>query len=240
MKKQMLYGGLAKYYDLIYSNKDYRKEAARIKSIVSKYKKSEGKNLLDVACGTGRHLEYLKDEFSCMGVDISNQMLEVARKNVEGVVFEQADMTELNLSKSFDVITCLFGSIGYMKTYTNLRKTIQNFIKHLKTGGVALIEPWLTTSTAIAGTPSMHTYDGRDIKVARLSVTEIRGNFSVHDMHYLVAERNKKVNYFVDKHELGLFEIDKTLTIMKKAGFQAKFLKKGLMKNRGLLVGLKP
>jgi hypothetical protein len=56
----------------------------------------------------------------------------------------------------------------------------------------------------------------------------------------LVAERNKNVNYFFDKHELGLFEIDKTLTIMKKAGFQAKFLKKGIMKNRGLLVGVKP
>jgi len=239
MKKQMLYGELAKYYDLIYSRKDYRKETARIRAIVSKYKKSDGKNLLDVACGTGRHLGYLKEEFSCIGVDFSNQMLEVARRNVGGVVFEQADMTELNLSKSFDVITCLFGSIGYVKTYTNLRKAIQGFVKHLKTGGVALIEPWLTKSTAIAGAPSMHTYDGMDIKIARLSVTEIRGNFSVHDMHYLVAERNKKVNYFFDRHELGLFEIDKTLTMMKKAGFQAKFLKKGLMKNRGLLIGVK-
>ena len=86
----------------------------------------------------------------------------------------------------------------------------------------------------------MHTYDGRDVKVARLSVSEIRGNFSVHDMHYLVAERGKNVNYFADRHELGLFEIDKILTIMKKVGFQKKFLKRGLMKNRGLFVGVKP
>ncbi len=240
MKKQMLYRELAKYYDLIYSTKDYRKEAARIKAMVSKYKKSDGKNLLDVACGTGHHLEYLKDEFSCMGVDISDQMLEIARKNVEGVVFERADMTELNLSKSFDVITCLFSSIGYVKTYTKLRKTIQSFFKHLKTGGVVLIEPWFTKSTAIAGAPSMNTYDGTDVKVARLSVTEIRGNFSVHGMNYLVAERDKNVKHFVDRHELGLFETDKTLTIMKKVGFQAKFLKKGLKQNKGLLVGVKP
>jgi hypothetical protein len=58
-------------------------------------------------------------------------------------------------------------------------------------------------------------------------------------MHYLVAERGESVKHFVDRHELGLFEIDKTLMIMKKAGFQAKFLKKGLMKDRGLLVGVK-
>jgi ubiquinone/menaquinone biosynthesis C-methylase UbiE len=239
MKEQVLYGKLAEYYDLIYSFKDYKKEAVQIKALVSKYKKSEGKELLDVACGTGHHLEYLKDEFSCMGVDISNEILEVATKNVEGVVFRKADMTRMNLDKRFDVITCLFSSIGYVKTYTNLRRTIQRFAKHLKTGGLVLIEPWFTKSTFIEGSPHMQTYDGRDIKIARLCVSKTRGNLSVHDMHYLVAERSKGVIYYVDRHELGLFETDKTLTIMKKAGFHPKFLKSGLNKDRGLLVGEK-
>ena len=239
MNRQVLYGELAKYYDLIYSVKDYRKEAGRIKTLVSKYKKSEGKELLDVACGTGRHLAYLKDEFSCMGVDISKQILEVAMKNVEGVVFKQADMTELNLGKQFDVITCLFSSIGYVKTYANLRKTIQSFTKHLKKSGVVFIEPWFTKSSFIEGYPSMTTYDGIDVKIARLCVSKTKGNLSVQDMHYLIAERGKGVTHFVDRHEMGLFEIDKTLAIMKKAGLGAKFLKKGLMKDRGLFVGEK-
>jgi ubiquinone/menaquinone biosynthesis C-methylase UbiE len=239
MKKQMLYRELAKYYDLIYSFKDYKKEAVRIKALVLKYGKSEGKELLDVACGTGHHLGYLKDEFSCMGVDISERVLEVARKNVEGVVFKQADMIEMNLGKRFDVITCLFGSIGYVKTYANLEKTVQGFAKHLKTGGVVLIEPWFTKSTFIEGSPHMQTYDGRDIKIARLCVSRLKSNVSLQDMHYLVAERDKGVRHFVDRHELGLFDVDKTLAIMKKAGFRARFLKKGLMKDRGLLVGIK-
>jgi ubiquinone/menaquinone biosynthesis C-methylase UbiE len=245
MKKQVLYWELAKYYDLIYSFKDYKKEFGRIKTLVSKYKKSEGKELLDVACGTGHHLAYLKDEFSCMGVDISKPVLEVAMKNVQGVVFKQADMTELNLSKQFDVITCLFSSIGYVKTYAKLKRTIQSFSRHLKTGGVVLIEPWFTKSSRfyglvfIEGYPSMTTYDGKDVKIARLCVSKTRGNLSVQDMHYLIAERGKRVTHFVDRHEMGLFEIDKTLAIMKKTGFRAKFLKKGLMKDRGLFVGEK-
>jgi ubiquinone/menaquinone biosynthesis C-methylase UbiE len=239
MNKQLLYRELAKYYDLIYAFKDYKKEAVRIKTLVSKYKKSEGKELLDVACGTGHHLEYFKDEFSCMGVDISKQILKVAMKNIDGVVFKQADMTELNLGKQFDVITCLFSSIGYVKTYTNLKKTIKSFAKHLKTGGVLFIEPWFTKSTFIEGYPSMTTYDGRDVKIARLCISKTKGNLSVQDMHYLVAERGKSVTHFVDRHEMGLFEIDKTLAIMKKAGLGAKFLKKGLMKDRGLFVGEK-
>ena len=174
-----------------------------------------------------------------MGVDVSNEMLEFAKKNAKGVVFEQADMTELSLGKQFDVITCLFSSIGYVKTYSNLRKTIQGFAGHLKTGGVVLIEPWLTKSVFKEGYPGMETYNGSDIKIARLNVSKIRGNFSVLDMNYLVAERGKSVVHFVDRHELGLFEVDRTLAIMKKTGLQTKFLKKGLMTNRGLFVGVK-
>lgn len=239
MKKQVLYGDLARYYDLIYSFKDYKKEVVRIKALVSKYKKSEGKELLDVASGTGHHLEYLKDEFSCIGVDVSNEILEVARKNVKGVVFKQADMTTLNLGKKFDVITCLFSSIGYVKTCKNLRKTIRNFSRHLKKGGVVLIEPWFTKSTYISGSPHMSIYDGKDIKIARLNVSELRGSLSVMDMHYLIAEKDKEVKHFVDRHELGLFGIDETLKIMKTAGLQPKFLKHGLMPERGMFLGVK-
>ena len=239
MKEQALYKELAKYYDLIYSFKDYKKEAARIRKLVSKYKRSEGRELLDVACGTGHHLSYLKEDFSCTGVDISKEILDVAKKNAKGVAFKEADMTTLDLGKEFDVITCLFSSIGYVKTYKNLRKTIRNFSKHLKKGGVVLIEPWHTKLTYIPSSPHMETYDGKDIKIARLNVSELIGSLSVMDMHYLIAERAKGVKHFVDRHELGLFEVDETLRIMKEAGLQSKFLKRGLMQKRGMFVGVK-
>lgn len=48
----MLYKELAKYYDLIYHWKNYKKETDKIKKLISRYKKSDGKALLDVACGT--------------------------------------------------------------------------------------------------------------------------------------------------------------------------------------------
>lgn len=238
MKEQVLYGELAKYYDLIYSFKDYRKEALRIKALILKYKKSDGNELLDVACGTGHHLKYLKDEFSCTGVDISSEILEVAKESVENVTFRKADMIRMNLGKEFDIITCLFSSIGYVRTYSNLERTIRNFARHLKKCGVVLMEPWFTKSTYIAGSPHMTTHDGKDIKIARLNVSELKGNVSVMDMHYLVAEKDKGVKHFVDRHELGLFETDETLRIMKAAGLQPRFLKHGLMRERGMFVGV--
>lgn len=239
MKNQALYKELAKYYDLIYSWKDYKKEAIKLKKLISKYKKSKGKELLEVGCGTGSHLKYLKSSFCCIGVDINEGILNYAKKNVKGVLFKKADMVKLNLNKKFDVITCLFSSIGYVKTCSNLKKTINNFAKHLKTGGVILIEPWFTKNTFKAGLPHMATYDRKDIKIARLNVSKIKDNISVIDMHYLIAEKKKEVRHFVDRHELGLFEIKDTLKVMKEAGFKAKFLKNGLMKDRGIYLGIK-
>lgn len=238
MKRQLLYKELAKYYDLIYAFKDYKKETAQIRKLVSKYKKSKGRELLDVACGTGHHLGYLKDEFSCTGVDISKEILEIARENNKGITFEHGNMITMDLGKRFDVVTCLFSSIGYVKTHSNLERTIQNFAKHLKKGGLMLIEPWFTKQAYIPGSPHMETHDGKDIKIARLSVPRAKGNLAVIDMHYLIAERDEEVKYFLDRHELGLFEVDETLKIMKKTGFQSKFLKRGLMRGRGIFVGV--
>ena len=234
-----MYKKFADIYDLIYSFKDYKKEVKKIKKLIKKYKNTDGSELLDVACGTGKHLQYFKDSFICTGVDINEGILNVAKKKVKGVIFKQADMVNFDLNNKFDVIISLFSSIGYVKTYDNLEKTIVNFANHLKQGGVLIIEPWFTKSNYWVGHPGMTTYDGEDIKIARLNSSKIEDDLSVMDMHYLIVEKNKDVKYFVDKHELGLFDTDKTLELMKKAGLQAEFLKDGLMKERGLFIGIK-
>ena len=234
-----MYKELAKFYDLIYHWKDYEKESHRIKELIVKYKKSHGKQLLDIGCGTGKHIEYFKDIYSCTGVDLNDEILDVARENIKNAVFRQADMVNLDLNFKYDVITCLFSAIGHVKTYSNLEKTIQNFASHLEKGGVVIIEPWFTKSAYWVGHPGMTTYDSEEIKIARLNSTKLEGDISIMEMHYLIAETNKDVKYFVETHELGLFEIDKSLEIMKDAGFEAKFLEDGLMKERGLYIGVK-
>ncbi len=67
-------------------------------------------------------------------MDSSKEMLKVARKNVDAVTFLQGNMIKFDLKKTYDIITCLFSSIGYVKTYKNLRKTLSNFFNHLKDG----------------------------------------------------------------------------------------------------------
>ena len=56
MADQALYKELAKYYDLIYSFKDYKKESEILVKLIRKYKQSDDKSLLDVGCGTNNQV----------------------------------------------------------------------------------------------------------------------------------------------------------------------------------------
>ncbi|MBL7080431.1 class I SAM-dependent methyltransferase [Candidatus Bathyarchaeota archaeon] len=239
MESQILYRGLAPYYDLIYSQKDYVKEATILKEIIERHKASSGIDLLDVGCGTGHHLKHLGDDFACTGLDINGEMLEIASKNIEGAEFIEADMTTMSIGRRFDVITCLFSSIGYAKTYQNLGKTLRNFANHLKPGGLLLIEPWFTEDVYSVGAPFMTTYEDDDIKIARLNVSMKEGNVSVFEMHYLIAERDVGVRHYVGRHELGLFDTERTLELMREAGFRASYTTEGTPSSRGLYIGIR-
>ena len=239
MKEQDMYRTLAKYYDAIYHWKDYELEAKEIIECISKNKQSHGNDLLDVACGTGSHLKYLSEKFNCTGIDLNSGILEIAREKLPELEFFEADMTNFDLHKQFDIITCLFSSIGYILTKEKLASAFEQFAKHMKKGGLLIIEPWLSKDIYKTGSPHMTTYSSDDLKIARLNISELNGDISYFEMHYLIAERDKKVQHFVDKHELAMFPIELLIELMEKNGFETQFVKEGLFEVRGLLIGVK-
>jgi ubiquinone/menaquinone biosynthesis C-methylase UbiE len=235
---ERLYKDLVKYYDLIYHGKEYKKEATVVKKLISKYKKSKGKDLLEVACGTGRYLEHLKS-FNCTGVDLNEEMLKIAKKRAPKAKLKKANMITLNLNKKYDVILCLFSSIGYVKTYSNLKKTIRSFSKHLKPGGVLIIEPWFDKKTCKKGNVHISPYQDDKISLVRMTYVKIKGNISTLEMHFMYGEKNKGITHFYDKHELGMFDPTKFLKILQESGIKAKYLKKGALVRKGTYVGVK-
>ena len=239
MKQQVIYRDLAKYYDLIYSFKNYEAESKKIKELITRHCKSQGKSLLEAGCGTGKHAALLSKYFDVVATDINEGMLNVARTHFPNLNIRQADMSQLNLEQEFDVIISLYSSIAYVKTQEKLKRTLQSFLGHLKVGGLVIFEPWFTKATYTVGVPSIKTYESEDTKIVRACVPKIINDVSVMDLNYLIAEKNQDVLHVVDRHEMGLFEVEKTLQLMRDIGFKAKYLKNGLMKNRGLYIGVK-
>ena len=81
-RPEKMWAELARYYDVMYKWKDYQAEAHRVRDLVKQHGGSTGRTLLDVACGTRAHDGFLHRDFDVTGVDLSAEMLRVARKKL--------------------------------------------------------------------------------------------------------------------------------------------------------------
>src|SRR3954463_15826813 len=101
------------------------------------------RTVLDVACGTGAHARALIDAgFRVDGVDLEPIFVEIAAAKCPEGSFVVADMTDLELPGRYDVVTCLFSAIGYVRTDGALQSTIHRMAAHLNPGGVLIVDPW--------------------------------------------------------------------------------------------------
>jgi ubiquinone/menaquinone biosynthesis C-methylase UbiE len=228
----------AQYYDLIYSGKDYQGEVARLVEIIRRHLCSQGNRLLDVACGTGLHIQYLKEYFQVEGLDISSVLLEIARQKHPEIIFHHADMIDFDLGVEFDILTCLFSSIGYVKTLDNLHAAISSMARHLCPGGILIIEPWFTPKSWHPNTVHAILIDHPELKIARVNTSFMQGRLSYFDLHHLIGTP-QKTEHFVERHELGLFEIEEMQNAFTKANLEVNYDEAGLT-GRGLYIGLKP
>lgn len=231
----------ADVYDTLYAGKDYEGEAAKLKQLVGQYKQTDGNELLDVACGTGLHLPYLVDDFQVTGVDLSTQQLEAARKRLPGLTFVEGDMRDFDLEHQFDVVTCLFSSIGYVHPLGELEKAIKNLSRHLKPGGVMLVEPWLQPGVFDPDRPP-HTEHGENpdkkLKVTRTAHNALDGNISIMNMHHVIETPEGRTE-FNEEHRLALYTPEEFGQAFSEAGLEVIHDEQGLS-NRGLYIATKP
>jgi ubiquinone/menaquinone biosynthesis C-methylase UbiE len=229
------YSELAQIYDTLYGFKNYEAEAKRLREIIEVAKQSRGNTLLDVACGTGLHLVFLKKYFAVEGVDLTPQMLEIARARHPEIKFNLGDMRTFDLGRKFDVVMCLFSSIGYMKTPRRLREAIINMARHLEHGGVLIVEPWLSPDALKLGGVHSLFVDKPELKIARLDIPSVKGRVSIHKWHMLIGTPSG-IKYLRQKHELGMFTDAQYREAFAAAGLKVFHDEKGLM-NRGLYIG---
>lgn len=237
MKENFIYNSGAKYYDKIYSFIDYKKEVDLLTSLIKKYKLNKGNSLLDIACGTGNHIPFFKKEYEILGIDKSREMIKIAKSKIKDVDFVVSDMLDLKLNKKFDIILCMASSISYLQNYTNLKKVISKLSDHLNSGGILILEPWQTKNgDDLSGKPYLLTYDSKDLKIARVGMMKKRGIISILETSYLIAERNKKIQYFNEIHRLATYEDKKFLNIMNNSRLKSYIEKPG---NNFYYVGVK-
>lgn len=214
----MQYTQMALYYDKLYSFKDYKAEVIELLDIIKLNVKHDFSTLLDVACGTGKHLEVLKKHFQCEGLDISEELLEIAKIRNPELNLHHVDMLDFSIDKKYDIITCFFGSIGHVLTIDNLRKAVSNMKQHLTPNGILIVEPWHTPEQFKAGRTNLLTVEEDDLKIARCCSSQTKGNLSILDMHHLICTPSG-TEHFIEHLELGLFAEQDYLDILAEGGY---------------------
>ncbi len=198
-----MYSRSSQFYDNIYSFKDYAKEARAITTLIKRYK-SDAKTMLELACGSGLFMEQFAKVYSVAGLDVSPAMLAAAQQRLPNVQLNEGDMTKLDLGCQYDVVLCLFGSIAYVQTLERLNQAFTCMAQHAATGGVVIIEPYLTPAEYWPSHIVLNTFERPDLKVSWMYRHQKIGTIATHNIHYLVGTP-EGIEQFEEQHTLGLF-----------------------------------
>ena len=228
----------ADLYDLIYSSfKDYADEASKVRSLIHLFATSGGNALLDVACGTGEHLVHLRDGFNVQGLDLDEGLLEVVRGKLPDVPLHHADMAAFDLGQQFDAVTCLFSAISYLPDVATLNKAIAAMTRHLKPGGVLIIEPFIAREKIRTPHVGAVFIEQEFLKVARFSRITVDGFMADIEFAYMVGTP-EGVTHFVEHHITALFTHDEYMAAFEGAGLKTTHDPEGIF-GRGLYIGVK-
>lgn len=220
-EEDTLYNDLAWTWQILVSQEDYLAEAEFIKKMVKKYKKTTGNELLNVGCGGGHHDLLLKRNYKVVGIDKSEKMLELARRLNPELSYHLGDMRTFQLNREFDVVMAM-DMIMYNLSYSDLEKTLRNFSDHLKVGGVVIFfvedlkEKFEQNKTRF-----------KKHRQGNLEVVLIENHYDPNPddtefEYYLIflIRREGKFQMEVDKHRVGLFELNKMLEICQNLNFK--------------------
>lgn len=188
----------ARYYNLLYKEKDYAGEAEYVHKLIQKYQPG-AKSILDLGCGTGRHDILLAEKgYSVTGVDRSEEMLAVANANLSAsaltstLIFLHGDIRSIRLRNQSDIVVSLFHVMSYQTSNDELNAAFASARANLKQGGVFIFDCWYGPAV-LTDRPSvrMKQLEDEDIFVMRTAEPLMHPNENVVDVNYTVLIRDK-------------------------------------------------
>lgn len=137
---------VAKYCDVVYEKvRDTQREIRFLHWVFRELADVEVREILDVACGTGRHaIPLSKKGYTVTGGDRSQAMLAVLEEKVRRASIEipviKCDMKDIEFREEFDAIICMYTSFNYLLTDQDIERALAAFHRALRPGGIAILD----------------------------------------------------------------------------------------------------
>lgn len=201
------------FYHILYKDRDDKEAQAFMESLSSYLNISEDGEILDLACGKGRHSIYLNSiGYHVTGLDLSKESIDFASQFENDTLhFDVHDMSK-PYHKQFDAIFNLFTSFGYFDDEADNLNTIKAIKANLKPNGVGVID-FMNTNFVLNNLVSENTktVDGITFNLKRFVengylIKDI--SFEAEGAHYNFQERVKA------------FTLEDFKAMFEKAGLQ--------------------
>jgi len=142
-------------------------------------KAPEAQTVLELACGTGMIMHELSSTYTVSGLDLSPEMIATAKAKMPEAQLKVGDMSTFSLSKTFDVILCVFDSVNHLLEWNDWRM-FQAVHEHLQDGGLFIFD----TNTPerlewLADSPSFSKQIGADYMVMDVQPADKSFNWEV-------------------------------------------------------------
>ncbi len=190
-----VFDAYARYYDLLYRDKDYAAEAEYVASHIRAYA-PQARRILELGCGTGAHAEHLaRMGYTVHGVDLSQTMLAraAARKaalppdTAARMSFGPGDVRTVRTGETYDAVISLFHVVSYQTADSDLAATFETAAHHLRAAGLFLFDFWHGPAV-LTQQPEVRTrrLEDEDIRVTRTARPALHADQNVVDVNYHV------------------------------------------------------
>jgi SAM-dependent methyltransferase len=225
-----IYDEYAASYDLLYADKDYRKECDFVSGLLLDH--GPVGSILELGSGTGRHAEiFVRQGFRIVGIDRSQSMLDQAERRratlppelMAAVRFVRADASHFCLPERFDAAVALFHSMCYLTTDEDLVSAMRAVRSHLHPGGLFFFDFWHGPGV-VATPPSVRTKRVRDAsqEIVRVATPAIHPAEHRVDVEYAMRVMDLATGQsvtFQEEHRVRYFFVSELESLLHLTGF---------------------
>jgi SAM-dependent methyltransferase len=223
IERNRLYKDLAWIWPTLSPPEDYIEEGEFLTNLIKTYMSYPPKMMLHLGCGGGHIDMTLKKQFQVTGVDISENMLALARKLNPENRYVLGDLRNIRLEEKYDVVL-LYDGINYMSTEEDLKAAFESAFINLNNNGIVL--------TVVEETPG--SFQQNKTKVQHRAKGDIELTYIEHwydpnpsDSAYettfvYLIRKNKKLTVEFDLHICGMFEVEVWERLLREVGFSPK------------------
>lgn len=141
MKQEWFERWFGEQYKALYPHRNQAQARDQVKALMGACSASPSWNIIDVGCGSGRHLQSLREAGfqKSHGIDLSPFLLQDAHAARLSVA--RADMRHLPFpDATFHLLTSFFTSFGYFATRDEDRSALREFCRVVKPGGFVFLD----------------------------------------------------------------------------------------------------